>query len=303
LPEEYTKAPPQELVSEQWLAGDMLTFQLFRIKIYYPDQASVFGFPGRSGILRKAIHARPSAVLRKGYNWHIGNVEDISKDAVYFALGRTTRSHVELFNEVTGNFALQEFATSPYTHVVIDFSTQVCAIASKVRLAPSQSGIARNLGRLIGGSTEFKCNDAKVEIAAINDPEGFIDYLRSAVQIIQFSVDFGRPNPWDTDKDFHQPMQNLLQLTQAEQGKTMIKGSDLNADRLEELTRSVAATGNNAEARIRESMGARPRRRYLRGNPVIATQEDCSSSEERLSLLESIRSIYQKVRTRIGPVD
>jgi hypothetical protein len=284
-------------------AVNMLTFQLFRIKIYYPDQALIFGTPDRSEMLRKAIHARPSAELRKGYNWHIGNVEDISKDAIYFALGRTTRSHVELFNETTGNFALQEFAASPYTHVVVDFSTQVCAIASKSRLAPSQSGIARNLGRLIGGSAEIKSSDAKVEIPAINDPEGFIDYLRSAAQIIQFSVDFGRPNPWDTERDFQQPMQNLLQSTQAEEGKTIIKGSGLNADRLEELTRSVAATGNNAEARIRESMESRPRRRYLRDNPVIATQEDCSSSEERFSLLESIRSIYQRVRTRIDPID
>jgi hypothetical protein len=277
----------------------VLRFQLFRAKAYPPAQASLFELYDHGRALRRAIESRPSVQLRHGFDWHIGNVEPIDESSLYFALGRTTRSHVELFDTGSGNFVLQEFETSPYTHVVIDTNLQVCGIAAKARLAPTVSGIARQLQRLLNQSDEAKRTSVRFDIVAISDPEGFIEQLRSAFQISQFTIEFSRPNPWDVDEDFHKPMQKLLREADGRKGRTTLKGENLNSEPLETLTRSIAASGNDATAQVRRTARSRPQSRRLRGNPITISHEDCSSSEERRSLLQQIREIYRRVRTRV----
>jgi hypothetical protein len=277
----------------------MLRFQLFRAKVYPPAQPSLFAPLDTAQALRSAIESKPSAELRRGFDWHIGNVEPIDDHSVYFALGRTTRSHVELFDEDSGNFVVQEFEASPYTHGVLDYENQVCAIAAKARLAPTVTGIARQFEKLLAQSETAQRTSVRFDIAVINDPEGFIEQLSSAFQISRFAVEFSRPNPWDVDADFQKPMEDLLRETRGQKGKTTLKGENLDAARLEELTRSAAASGNDAEADIRRTPRARRQRRRLRGNPVTVSQEDCSTAEERRSLVRQVREIYERVRARV----
>ena len=278
----------------------MFRFQLFRSKVYPPTQASLFAVPNPEEALRHAIESKPSSQLRRGFDWHIGNVEYIDTHAVYFALGRTTKSIVELFDEDTGDFVEQEFETSPYTHAFFDFERQVCAIAAKARLAPTVPGIARQLEKLLNLSDEAMQTQFRFEIAAISDPEDFLQQLRDAYQITRFAVEFSCPNPWDVEKDFHRPMQALLREAQGERGKASLKGENLNPGTLEELTRSVASSGNDAEATLRRGRTSRPIRRRLRGNPVTVGQDKCSTPDERLSLVQRIRSAYERVRARLS---
>ncbi|MEJ2069102.1 MAG: hypothetical protein P8X58_01625 [Syntrophobacterales bacterium] len=70
----------------------------------------------------------------------------------------------------------------------------------------------------------------------------------------------------------------------------------MKADTLEELTRSAAATGNDASALLlmpEESVKVRKR---LRGNPIVIMQEEITDEEDKKSLLIKIRHRYRKVR-------
>ena len=83
----------------------MVTFYLFRIKALKPSQIQLFDEDqSPPEIIFNAIQSKPSAELRSGYIWHIGNINSLKKNAVYFALGRTTKSIVERYDEEEGNF-------------------------------------------------------------------------------------------------------------------------------------------------------------------------------------------------------
>ena len=55
----------------------MLEFQIFRIQVYLPQQTDMFE-PTRTPaeILRMTIASVPSAELRAGVVWHIGNISE-----------------------------------------------------------------------------------------------------------------------------------------------------------------------------------------------------------------------------------
>jgi len=126
----------------------MLNFQLFRIKVYPSKQKDLFiKSKTPSEILKETILTLPEAELRKGTIWHIGNITTIDNNGLYFRIGKTTKSKIEIYQK--GNFADEEFETAPYTHVILDVPLELCAIAQKTKLAPKTSGIAKRLNRLL----------------------------------------------------------------------------------------------------------------------------------------------------------
>ena len=83
----------------------MLEFQMFRIKVYPSPQGFLFEPPKTpSEILKDVILSLPSAELRKGMIWHIGNLSPIKEGGLYFRIGRTTKSTLEIYEN--GNFEL-----------------------------------------------------------------------------------------------------------------------------------------------------------------------------------------------------
>src|SRR5437773_3940236 len=161
----------------------MLQFQLFRIRIEHPGQLNLFEDPRRSSrdIILDVIKSKPSAQLRQGYTWHIGNIEELDPNAIYFALGRTTTAKVETYDEEAGNFVDQEFDTAPYTHVLVELNLQVIAIAGKAQLAPTVPGIGRQLEKLLNSSPILLDAEARIGVAPLNDPQNFITHLREAM--------------------------------------------------------------------------------------------------------------------------
>src|ERR1700751_3441321 len=90
-----------------------------RVKFVLPRQQSLLHYPvNRSEIFLASLEEKPDSQVRAGYTWHIGNVTLFSKASGYFAIGRTTRSTIEKFDERTGNFVEEELETSLYTHCV-----------------------------------------------------------------------------------------------------------------------------------------------------------------------------------------
>ena len=272
-----------------------IEYSLFRAKFIKNPQGHLFS-TGKSPeqILLRAIKEKPSVQMRAGYEWHIGNVELFSAHEGYFAVGRTTNATVEKFDSVTGNFVLEELETSPYTHVVFNSEIGFLAIARKNKLAPGPESIAHQIERLLGRADAVLNSNVYVEVLPIRDPKGFLKELQSAYRIRRFTATFRGPNPFDADKLFQKPLAVYLKAAEGTEGKTEIKGENLNCETLTEVTRSTAATGNEASARILPRKGQPPATINLSGDPVKKTYEEPAHDPKKV--VKDMERIYDEVR-------
>lgn len=289
-----------------------LLFQVFRIQVFFPPVPPLLAGLSETkddpvATLRSAIESRPERESRAGIEWHIGNVEAVDTDAIYFALGRTTRSTMELYDDEGGNFSEMKYRVAPYTHVLLDVPMEICCIAHKSKLAQRTSGIARQLELLLNASTIAGVTRARFEVSEIADPEDFLQRIKAAEAVTDFTVKFRLPNAWDAESDFIKPRQRTVAALRATKGKTEFTGKDLDKEILEELVRSTAATGDDASAKIEE--GKKPKKRdkkrknkdsgvriHLHGNNVLFRSDEPISREERIEALEQMRTLYRRVR-------
>lgn len=275
----------------------MLQIQLFRIRVTPPIQPSMFSreFVPQL-VLVEAITRRPTAQLRSGSSWHIGNTVQLDPFGLYFALGRITRSTLAQLDERTGNFIEAEFPSAPYTHVFCDTAIELVGIAQKPDLARTTLGIARKLQKILNLTADPVLN-ASFDIEPISDPNDFIKQIREAYAVRRFAITFALPNPFDVNRDFHQPMERLLRDATGRRGKTSLVGEELNPDVLEELARSAASTGNDAEARLIRTAQAKPERRKMRGDLVTESIDgNLTTDNERRVVLERLRKLYSRIR-------
>ncbi|WP_146135151.1 hypothetical protein [Neisseria iguanae] len=77
--------------------------------------------------------------------------------------------------------------------------------------------------------------------------------MNQAYKLFRFTITFRGPNPFDADEYFQKPLSVYLSAANGQKGRTIIDGDDLNGDVLTEVTKSSAATGNEASARIQKS--------------------------------------------------
>lgn len=107
-----------------------------------------------------------------------------------------------------------------------------------------------------------------------------------------------KTNPFDADKDFVQPLQNMVDELSAKRGKIIVSGDELNSEQLEAITRSVAATGQDAGAYLIEKPEKKGVHKKLKSNPIIFVEENIDSKHEKHALLERVRSLYFTIRDR-----
>lgn len=112
----------------------MTLFYLYRLKIERSEAPSIFDDQSSSPaeIIRSAVEEKPHHELRKRQTWRIGNVRQLSKKTLFFALGKVTKATHELYDETSGNFVEEALDEAPHTYVAIDLECQVCAIAKKL---------------------------------------------------------------------------------------------------------------------------------------------------------------------------
>lgn len=276
----------------------MTVFFLYRLKIERSETPSIFDDKSRlpGEIILEAIEEKPSKELRKGQFWRIGNLQKLSSSTVFFALGKITEATHELYDEVRGDFVARALAEAPHTYVAVDLELQVCAIAQKTKIAPRVDSIAKNLAVLLSVSSVAELGHLEFTLSEISNPDKFLELLRNAIRISEFEMTFSPPNPFDVDRQFHRPMEELLKATHGQQGKTAIKGESLEADVIEDLARSAASTGNKAKARIQSQENEKPSLKYLDGNPVTVSVDELVTNDEKTGLFERIREAYQSVR-------
>jgi len=279
-----------------------IEYSLFRVKFIKPSQASLFteNLNPREFLLQ-AIDDKPSAELRTGYTWHIGNLSYFSLSSGYFAIGRTTSSTVEKFDEVSGNFVEEELEESPYTHCVFDSEIGIIGIAKKPNLSPYTTTIANNLEKLLSSVNVIKFSHITVQIRPIPDPDGFLKAISEAYRVFRFSATFRGPNPFDADAFFQKPLSVYLSSANGNKGKATISGDDLNRDVLVEVTRSSAATGNEASARIIKARNQKAVTINLKGDPVKRKYDEENHNPQ--FILADLLRTYHRIRHHDGNSD
>jgi hypothetical protein len=272
----------------------MIRFQLFRIRLF--KNPTLFNHDiDRVELLKEVINDRPSAEIRKGYWWHIGNVNKLNDEGAYFALGRTTKSIVEMYDTETRNFIIDEHSESPYTHTYIDFTYQLLAIAYKPRLAPYTKTIAKQLEKLLNTRKNLQRHNVSCDITPLNDPRDFISHLKVAEIVQSFTAEVTLPNPFDAHEDFEKPYQKFVSASEGFKGKAMVQGEDLNRDVICEVAQACAAAGNDASARMKDTKDSRFRTRRLKGRAVTLDYDENASDESKNKFWKAIRETYKAI--------
>jgi hypothetical protein len=273
----------------------VVEYCLFRVKFILPKQRSWLHYPvTRIEVFLASLEEKPDLQVRVGYRWHVGNVTMYSETSGYFAIGRTTRSTIEKFDVETGNFVEEELETSPYTHCVFDADIGFIGIAKKPSLSPTIEGIARRIEEVLSRNTQVVENEIRVEVSAIPDPESFLREIEQAYCVLQFAATFHQPNPFDADEYFQKPLSAYLSAADGESGRTQINGDDLNREVIHAVTKSTAATGNEASAKIKRVRGARAVKIRLSGSTVGTSYEE--ELHDPKQALDDLRKLYQRVR-------
>ena len=103
-----------------------ILYHLYRVKFIKPAQISLFGeTPTPANKFWRALSEKPSKELRRSNVWHIGNIEAFDDNTGCFAVGRTTKTTTEKYNDQTGDFIEELDDKSPYTYVIYDKSLGV----------------------------------------------------------------------------------------------------------------------------------------------------------------------------------
>jgi len=268
---------------------------LFRVKFVKGKQLSLeFENIKSEELLVQAIKEKPDFDTKEDYSWHIGNINSFDNRYGSFAIGRRTVTNLPHFDSEKKDFVESMSETSPYTMIYFDSVIGLLGIKRNYHLAPRESSIAKKIEQLLASTSIVRRSMTYVEIDAVKDPVSFINKLRNAYSIKKFTVTFGGPNPFDADEFFHKPMSIYLQEAEGKEGKTIIDGENLNAETLIQMTRSVAATGNNAIARFRNSASEKIISASLRDNPakIVVSQE--MIEEEKIN--QKLIAEYTKVR-------
>ncbi len=269
-------------------------YHLYRIKFIKPAQKKLFPPElSASDLFIKALHEKPTIELRQNNVWHIGNIKTLNQTTGVFAIGRTTKTTVEKFDDETGNFLEQVDDSGPYTFVVYDRSIGLLGIAKKTKLAPDTLAISRRIKGLFQNASIIIEHDIDVRVDLIPDPENFLNKIRNAYSIKHFKAYFTGPNPIDADELFQKPLSVYAQEMNAETGSVETNGTDLNGEVIEAVTKSTASTGNKASARIQENQGEKVKRIDLKGNiiKVMAKKTDTWKN-----ILNKLQNAYKRVR-------
>lgn len=283
------------------LGGVMSYIHLVRCKAEPLPQLDAFRRTlSSSEVLAKSFLARPTTRVPRGAVWHIGNAIEMSEGAVFFALGREAVLKAQQFNEGTREFEEIEQAHAPFTVGVYDRDTQATGVLIRPGVSLSAREIATKLQILLESTGIPREHNTHVVVDPVPDPVGFIEILRGASRITRFEFDFSLPNPPDDEKYIQRPLKNFAERVGATEGRASVKGPSLDAEELVDLTRAVAAEGDQAVASVEMKPGSGIVRHGLNQNPLREPVEAQSHEETGHAILRAVRTAYKRLRGSDG---
>jgi len=219
-------------------------------------------------IVARSFLARPTARVPRGAVWHIGNTSEMKGGAVFFALGREVIVKAHEFDNRLREFREIEQSQAPFTVGVYDPETQVAGILVRPNVSMNAKEVAAKIAILLEEPGIARRNNRQIVVDFIPDPTGFIAALETAHRITRFEFEFTPPNPPGDNKYIRQPLKNFAERAGAEEGKVSVRGYALNKNELADLTRDIAAAGDNATATIQSKEKGSLERRSLNINPL-----------------------------------
>jgi len=249
----------------------------------------------KATLLRYAIISSPHLNIR-GYTWRIANVETINTDAIHFCIGRNgTRSLPS--TDPTGRFVEEEAEITPFTYAITDVYYQLCAIAHRPSLGARPNTIANNLTRLLSASPIASEHNVRFAITPIKEPAPFLQRIQKAETVTRIWITTLRPNPFDEEEDFIEPIARSIDKIHAESAKTTWSGDFLNkhSTTLARVVEGTAARGGDAGARIRETGESRPKNITMSGSVTLTVNLPLDNQ----SLSDWIRSKYHQIRKNL----
>ena len=245
---------------------------LYRLKLIRPLQQSLLHENlTRDQILNIAIDEKPLSDSRPGVYWHLGNIERIDPNIGSLAFGKTSKRKKDVFDFDKREFIQEGDINSPFTKIYFNAKLGIIGIVKKSKVAPVVNDIARKFAKLLQGTSVIRRNEIIIHLDEIKDPTNFIAELSEAERIYKFTFTFTKPNPEDIDIELQKPLEKYAELANAESGKTEIDGKNLSSPTLVKVSRSVASTGNDAEAKILKKGSKKPIKTRMRGNPARVT--------------------------------
>jgi hypothetical protein len=276
-----------------------LTLHVFRIQCERKVQSSLFAErEAPSEVISQAIFAKPTAVVRRGTEWHIGSPERIKDtNGIGFQIGRVQSVNTPQFDDNAKVFFESDEERAPYTIGVFDRSSQACGILRRSGVSLNGEEISDKLQKLLNESGIPSKYDYNIIVDKLRDPDEFIDIIRSSFQIKKFSFRSRFENAFDVQRLIQRPAQEFTEITKGRSTTVEVEGDSLEPEPLEELTRSVASVGDTASATVRSDENSKPRRIFLQGTPLIAevSREEVEQSPLHAAFF-AVKAAYKRLR-------
>ena len=273
-------------------------FYLYNTRVFddFPLLRSARGID-RPDLLRQAIREQPEHTSSKARTWRIADMASIDDTGLYFRIGRDKHSSTQVYFD--GGFREETLTTNPWTHVVIDLRTGTTGIAREPTLANTTDVVAAQLEKLLNSTTITRAQGVQIDINAITDPRSFLEYLAKAERITAFGVTVKRPNTIDANKDVIKPLERFIRNIHAKKGRLGATGNSLSATEIQDVVRSAAASGDEADATIIDGDGAKIRRR-LGDNPATFTIAEAITQDQYGPLIRRMRQYRESIRGSQG---
>lgn len=247
-------------------------------------------------IVTESFMARPTTKVPRGAIWHIGNTVEIQGGGIFFALGREAILKKQQFNEGRREFEEVEQEQAPFTVGVYDPKTQAAGVLVRQGVSLSAREISTKLEVLLESTGIARNHNTRIVVDPISDPRGFIEILLTASRITRFEFDFSLPNPPDDERFIQRPLKEFGKRVGATEGKASLKGPSLDPEQLVELTRAVAAEGDEATANVEMLPGGGIERKGLTQNPVREPVEAELHEGTGPAILRAVRRAYRRIR-------
>lgn len=279
----------------------MSFIHLLRCKAEPLPQIDAFRPTGVSStVVADSFLARPTTKVPRGAVWHIGNTTEMRNNGIFFALGREAVVKSQQFNEGRREFEEVEQAQAPFTVGVYDRETQAAGVLVRPGVSLSPREIATKVQYLLESVGLARQHNMQIVVDPIADPQGFIEILLSATRVTKFEFDFSVPNPPDDEKFVQRPLKEYGKRIGATEGKAVLKGPSLDADELVDLTRAVAAEGDQATASVERTPGGGIEKVGLNLNPIKEPVEPQAHEGTADAILRALRRAYKRVRGTDG---
>lgn len=271
----------------------MIQFVLFRLRTIRQTQSEIFE-DSPPEVIRKIISNPAEISLRKNSRWNIGTPKVIDDNTYYFKFGKMTKETKGKFED--GDFVEEQEENARYTHVFLDGNLGVVAIAKKSSLSPETSSIAGKLAGYLNKCQFATVHNLTFEVKEIKDPSDFIEFIRSAYTITQFSFTYSKPNPFDAHKIIKQNEDYADAMNGV--GRNTVSGRALNPVIVEEMSNSIAATGDDAHVVAIDKPNGVKKKRHLKKSNSATMQIQDESMEMKKDVIRLIRTLYNKIRNR-----